>query len=174
MAITFGHHLPWTSGVSTVLRIQQPRLVLTRAVLRHTHPASVCFCLANTGQAAAGVLDCLVELKRGLIGHPHSLPRQGWGYPAQVDLAVGVTLVEAAQLWTVVEQLPSGRPLDARLLAQSESDWRLMFAGIVTYRSGSRSVYQTGFHRRLDCNTGEFAIQDSGDAELEYAGRRLS
>jgi hypothetical protein len=91
-----------------------------------------------------------------------------------VDLAVGVTLLEAAQLWTVVEQLPSGRPLDAGLLAPSESDLRLMFAGIVTYRSGNRSVYQTGFHRRLDCNAGEFSIRDRGDAELEYAGRRLS
>ena len=77
--------------------------MLTRAVLRRTIPASICFCLANVGLAVGGIVECIIETKRGLAGHPHSLPRRGWGDPVDAQLEIGVVLVESAELWTVVE-----------------------------------------------------------------------
>jgi hypothetical protein len=163
------------SSMTTVLCIERPRLILKRAVLRRTHPPSVCFCLANVGHAVAGVVDCLVELKRGLVGQQHSLPRHGWGYPTKADLVIGVILVESAELWSVVEQQPTDRSLETPARAYDyRSYWSLMFAGVVTYRSATQSIFQTAFHRRLDRETNEFSFVDEGDADLEYVGKCVS
>jgi hypothetical protein len=144
--------------VTTALNMQQPRLVLTRAVLRRTDPASICFCLANVGLAVGGIVDCIIETKRGLAGHPHSLPRRGWGYSVDAQLAIGVVLVESAGLWTVVEPTPVARRLEAdRSSSEGRSPWSMFFAGMVTYRSASQAMFQTAFHRRLDIRTNEFS-----------------
>ena len=164
----------WINCVTTLLSVRQPRLVLRRAMLRPTTPPSVCFCIANVGNAAGGIVDCVVELKRGLVQQRHSLPRRGWGYPTQAETAVGAVLVESAELWTITEHELSGRLLDAWPWDyNTRSEWRLLFAGVMTYRSASQNVYQTTFHRRLDGGSNQFSLIDDGDAGLEYIGKSV-
>lgn len=66
-------------------------------------PGKVRCVVVNESAGLVTIVKSVFEIKQTLIGAPHSLPRDGWGYATTTAITQGTALPGMSELWFTLD-----------------------------------------------------------------------